>query len=213
VDGKDFLVVVKKKSKQYKDYEECKFLEQVTPFRFFINGQKHIVTTEELQETAGGKDTEIAKFLRENTPNRDKYNYRPWTEDTYKQVAAYIKAIIPYREFMQEILDDCRDDKIKQLLLQITTSPVMPTNAAPGYTQGLSQPVQEAAPVAQAQQPMQATVTPIAQAPVKPAATEQVVTPQPQPQQNIPVVPENAPAVKPAAVNESNEFDSMLNSL
>lgn len=217
--GKDFLVVVKKKSKRFKDYEGCKFLPDVVPFRFIHNGDKHVVTVEELQLTAQGQDTPIAAFLKNNTPNLDKYAYREWTDDTYKQVALFLKAIIPYQGFMRELIDNTREDKMKQLLIDVTSgafygaqqqqapqaqapAPQAQTTIAPSVM--TQQPTEQPAPAPapQAQQPsgnvdlMNMNTAPQAQAPVTPAPQAQApVTPAPQapvtpaPQAQAPVTP------------------------
>ena len=195
--GKDFLIVVKKKSKKYKDYDDCKFLDDVVPFRFNIGGEKHIVSLEELQQTSAGQETPISKFLSENTPNMEKYYYREWTEDNYKQVASYLKAIIPYAGFMRELIDSTREEKMKQLLIDVTSgnygtastppasTPAPAANTpAPGMNLLDNTPAHTPAPVAE--QPVTAGQAPAAATPAAPAA---------------------------AAPNEDNEFDKMLKGL
>jgi len=232
LDGKDFLFVVKKKSKKYKDYDDCKFLSDVVPFRF-INGQeKHVVTREELVQMASGVETPLALFLKNNTPNMDKYKYREWTEDTYKQVAHYLKAIISYPGFMRELIDNTREDKMKQLLIDATS----------GVTYGTT--VQQQAPQAQAPQtniapnamtpnPAPAPVQNPAPAPQAQAAGIDLMggatsTPAPQaqapaPQVQAPTAQEQAPAAnvqseQPAPqqgvkLDENDQFAKMLNGL
>jgi hypothetical protein len=122
VEGKDFLLVVKQKTRKFKTYENSKFVDQVTPFRFMIDGKEHVVTMDELIATSKGEETLIGKFLKEKTPDMEKYYYKEWTEKTYKDTAAFLKAIIPYKDFMAELIEGCRDEKMKDLLLANTPS-------------------------------------------------------------------------------------------
>jgi len=132
IEGKDFLLVVKQKTRKNKTYEASKFVEAVTPFRYMVNGEQLVVTREELVATSKGEDTQISKFLKENTPDMEKYHYREWTEKTYKDVAAFLKAIIPYKDFMRELIEETRDEKMKELLVAgLNDSTVTATAATP----------------------------------------------------------------------------------
>lgn len=226
-EGKDFLVVIKKKSKRFKDYDGCKFLDDVVPFRFFIGADRHIVTLEELQQTGAGQNTPIAKFLVENTPNLEKYGYREWTDDTYRQVAAYLKAIIPYQGFMKELIDNTREDKMKQMLIDATSGYYGAPQSAQGtiiapavMTEQAAQPAaQVAQPAAQAAQPAAQVAQPAVQ-PQQPSAginliepqvqqpAAQVQQPAAQPQVQQPVIP---PATgEPKKLDENAQFEQML---
>ena len=117
IEGKDFLLVVKQKTRKFKTYESSKFVDQVTPFRFKTETGEHVVTQEELVATSKGENTPIAAFLKAKTPDMEKYHYKEWTDKTYKDVAAFIKAIIPYKDFMAELIEEVRDERMKELLL------------------------------------------------------------------------------------------------
>ena len=208
--GKDFLTVVKKKSKRFKDYDGCKFIETVTPFRFVLNNAQHVVTVEELQTLATGAETPIGKFLQENTPNLEKYAFREWTEDTYKQVAVFLKAIIPYAGFMRELIEYTRDEKMKQLMISITAGTPSgqgtiqtPANTAPATVNAtIPAPVQTPAPtVAAPVTEAQTVATPVIETPT-PVQTPAPAVTQPAATQAAPVV-----------LNGDNEFDKMLKDL
>lgn len=235
IEGKDFLFVVKKKSKKYKDYDDCKFLADVVPFRFVDNDGKHVVTREELVQMSQGVETPLSKFLQANTPNMDKYKYREWTEDTYKQVALYLKAIIGYPGFMRELIDNTREEKMKHLLIDATSgltygTTVQQQAAAPQQsiapeTMTAIQATAQVQPSAQVQNPAPTAQTqaPAAQAPTvgidltgevhTPAAPVQTQAPAAQPeapaaQQQTPPPPQQG-----VKLDEDDQFAKMLNGL
>jgi hypothetical protein len=229
-EGKDFLFVVKKKSKRYKDYDDCKFLADVVPFRFMIGAEKHVVTREELVQMSQGVETPLSKFLQANTPNMDKYKYREWTEDTYKQVALYLKAIISYQGFMRELIDGTREEKMKQMLIDATSGLTYGTtlqNQTPAQTNIAPETMTQN----QAQAQVPAAQAPAAQAPATQApaqgidltgsapaqAPAQVQTPTaqtPSPQTEIPVGQQTPPQPQQGVkLDEDDQFSKMLNAL
>ena len=217
--GKDFLIVVKKKSKKFKDYEGCKFIPDIVPFRFNIGSEKHVVTVEELQKTAKGELTPISKFLTENTPNLEKYAYREWTDDTYKQVGMYIKAIVPYQSLMRELVDNLRDEKMKGIMLDLISgnyggssahSTMSENSIASAMTSGSGvdltmqqpeQPEQKPAPKPEPQPEQKPAPKPEPQ-PEPAAKSESAPKPEPQPEQKT---------QKP--LDENEEFERMLKGL
>ena len=209
VAGKDFLVVIKKKSKRFKDYEGCKFLPDVVPFRFITNGEKHVVTVEELQQTAQNIETPISKFLKENTPDLSKYSYREWSDDTYKQVALYLKSILPYTAFMRELIENTREEKMKQMLIDVTSG-----NFGAIPSQAAAPAVSTPAPAAQQ------TIAPSAMTEQKSVNLMDMGSTSPQ---NVPPAQTAPPAqtVPPAQTapagtsqpDENSEFDNMLKGL
>ena len=226
LDGKDFLWLVKKKSKRFKDYEGCKFMDTVTPFMFLHEGAKHVVTQDELIQTSQGIDTPIALFLKNNTPNMEKYYYKEWTEETYKQVASYLKAIIPYKQLMAELIESCRDLKMRDMLTAQIDMTYNVSAPAPVIT---PLPTSQAAPTVQPATIAAPAVTP------EPAAQPGFVFDQPQHQQPAttpaPVItqaPAEAPVIQagppaqthaateqapPPSVVEEDEFSKMLKGL
>jgi len=116
--GKDLLYVVKRKSKQWNDYSNCKFIDNVSPLVFKIN-DKEIAVNE------NPKVMELTqKFLLSSTPSIDDYLFTEWTDETYKKVATFIKAIVPYKEIIADILERTRDDKMRSLFTEDTTAPI-----------------------------------------------------------------------------------------
>jgi hypothetical protein len=134
-DGKDFLLVVKKKNKFGKDYAASKFLDgETTAFTFKVNGKSHICKKHANAEDNKKENKLILEFLKANTPNLEKYAYKPWDEATYHKVAAYIKAIIPYQGFMEEVLSDLRDEKMVEIMRELIANSAKKRPAA--QTQG-----------------------------------------------------------------------------
>ena len=117
--GKDILFSVTKKTKTFRDWSKCKFLDDVTPFSFKI-GDKTVVTQ---------NDPKVIKllgeFLERNTPDITPYLHKEWTEDTYEQVADAIIALLP-RNLVTMVLAKSKDDKtnaiIKSKLGGVTSS-------------------------------------------------------------------------------------------
>ncbi len=107
--GKDILFSVTKKTKTYRDWSKCKFLDEVTPFSFKI-GDKMVVAK---------NDPAVIKllgeFLEKNTPDITPYLHKEWTEDTYQQVADAIVALLP-RNLVTMVLAKSKDEKTNALI-------------------------------------------------------------------------------------------------
>lgn len=121
--GKDFMVVVKKGTKFGKDYTSSKFDDNITPFRYL---NKKTNTWVYLDPKADGKAMDVQnaalmEYLKENTPDLKRYFFKEWTDQNYVDVASYLKAIIPYKSFMDELLNFTRDERMKQTLSQMLT--------------------------------------------------------------------------------------------
>ena len=54
----------------------------------------------------------------------DDYRHVSWTDETYLQVAEALKAAIPYKQVMEMLISETRDEKMKALLSngQVSTS-------------------------------------------------------------------------------------------
>ena len=115
LEGKDFLCVVSKKTKEFRDWSKCKFMDEVTPFVFKV-GEKQIATS---------TDPKIIKvleeFLLKNTPSMDKYLHISWTEDTYTQVADAICAVIP-KTVLEMAMAKSKDQKMNSLIKERISS-------------------------------------------------------------------------------------------
>lgn len=108
--GKDFLCVVTKKNKQWRDWTKCKFMDEVTPFRFKVGDNDVTMKNEE------GAIKLITEFFNKNAPSLDEYKHQSWTDETYTQVAEALKAAIPYKQVLDMLIAETRDEKMKALL-------------------------------------------------------------------------------------------------
>lgn len=116
LEGKDFLCVVTKKNKQWRDWTKCKFIDEVTPFRFKVGENEVTMKNEE------GAIKLVTEFFNKNAPSLEDYRHQPWTDETYVQVAEALKAAIPYEQVFNMLIEETRDEKMKALLLGGSTS-------------------------------------------------------------------------------------------
>lgn len=109
LDGKDFLCIVSKKTKEYRDWSKCKFMDETSPLVFKI-GEKQI---------AAGNDEKIVKVLQEflanATPEMDKYFHVSWSEETYPQVADALASTIP-STVLEMTIQKSKDQKMNSLI-------------------------------------------------------------------------------------------------
>lgn len=110
--GKDFLCVVGKKTKTFRDWTKCKFMDEIIPLIYNIGDTK--VTVENSEKSV----KLVAKFLESNTPKMDEYFHKSWDEDTYEKVAKMIISTINNRTVINRILDRTKDEKMKALILE-----------------------------------------------------------------------------------------------
>ena len=122
LEGKDFVCVVSKKGKQWRDWTKCKFMDEVTPFRFKIKDNEVTMKNEE------GAIKLITEFFNKTAPALDEYRHISWTEETYVQVAEALKAAIPYKQVLDMLISETRDEKMKALL---SNGSVQKTTEAP----------------------------------------------------------------------------------
>lgn len=121
--GKDFLCVVTKKTKQWRDWTKCKFMDEVTPFRFSIKD------TEVTMKDDPGAIKLLQEFFDKNAPSLDEYKHKSWTDETYIEVAEALKAAIPYKQVLDMLINETRDEKMKALLSG--KNPFTSTDTAP----------------------------------------------------------------------------------
>jgi hypothetical protein len=114
--GKDFLCVVGKKTKTWRDWTKCKFMDETQPFRFNIKG------TEVVMKDDPGAIQLLQQFFDKTAPSLDEYKHVSWTDDTYKQVAEALKAAIPYKQVLDMLISETRDEKMKELLTEGSTA-------------------------------------------------------------------------------------------
>ena len=110
LEGKDFLCVVGKKTKDFRDWSKCKFMDEVTPFVFKIGDTSVQVKNDEKAIKL------VNEFLTKNTPKMDEYFHQEWTEETYEKVAEAVLAAIPQRQILEMILVKSKDQKMNDLI-------------------------------------------------------------------------------------------------
>ena len=111
LNGKDFLCVVGKKTKIFRDWTKCKFMDEITPFVFKI-GDKQVVT-----ENSEKSVKLVQEFLKKNTPTLDDYLHKDWTNDQFEKVAENIVTLIQPRPVLDMVLERTKDIKMKEAIL------------------------------------------------------------------------------------------------
>ena len=110
--GKDFLCVVGKKTKVFRDWSKCKFMDEVTPFVFKI-GDKQVVV-----ENSENSIKLVQEFLKKNTPTLDEYFHREWTSEQFDKVAEAIVTTITPRPVLNMVLERTKDSEMKDAILR-----------------------------------------------------------------------------------------------
>lgn len=110
LEGKDFFCVVGKKTKEFRDWSKCKFMDEVTPLVFKIGDKQVVVENNEKSVKL------VNEFLTKHTPKLDDYFHQDWKEEDFERVAEAIVAAIPQREVLQMILDRSKDTKMNDLV-------------------------------------------------------------------------------------------------
>lgn len=110
LEGKDFLCVVGKKTKEFRDWSKCKFMDEVTPFVFKIGDKAVQVKNDEKAVKL------VNEFLTKNTPKMDDYFHQAWTEETFNKVAEAVISTIPQRNILEMILEKSKDQKMNALI-------------------------------------------------------------------------------------------------
>ncbi len=110
LEGKDFLCVVGKKTKDFRDWSKCKFMDEVTPFVFKIGDTTVQVKNDEKSVKL------VNEFMTKNTPKMDEYFHQDWTEETFNKVAEAIISAVPQKEVLEMILERSKDSKINELI-------------------------------------------------------------------------------------------------
>lgn len=108
--GKDFLCVVGKKTKIFRDWTKCKFMDEITPLVFKV-GEKQVV----VEETENSIKL-VQEFLNKNTPSLEEYTHKEWTDETYEKVAEAVVSIIQPKPVLEMVLNRTKDEKMKALI-------------------------------------------------------------------------------------------------
>jgi hypothetical protein len=99
LEGKDFLCVVGKKTKVFRDWSKSKFMEDVTPFIFKV-GDKTVKV-----ENSEKSIKLVQEFLKKNTPSIDEYLHNEWDDETFNKVADAIVSCINNRTILNMVLE------------------------------------------------------------------------------------------------------------
>ena len=93
-----------------------------------------LIITHNGQEIPVSSDPKVMKFVSEyfkkNSPDLSQYFYKEWTDYEYEKVAEYIKAIVPYKQIIDNLVGGLKDEKMKKMFT--STRPVSRTTAPAG---------------------------------------------------------------------------------
>lgn len=107
--GKDFILVIKRKTKSWRDFTSAKFMNEVSPL---------IITTDGSEIAANSSDPKVGQyvidFLKKNTPDMTPYFYKEWADSDYAKVADFIKAIVPYKQIIENLVSNLKDERMKK---------------------------------------------------------------------------------------------------
>lgn len=116
LEGKDLLCVVGKKTKDFRDWSKCKFMDEVTPLVFKVGETLVQVKNDEKSVKL------VSEFLTNNTPKMDEYFHQDWTDETFEKVATAIVATVQHKEILEMILQKSKDTKMNELIRSKMTS-------------------------------------------------------------------------------------------
>lgn len=111
LEGKDFYCHVGKKTKIFRDWTKCKFMDEVTPFVFKIKDTSVIVENNEKSIKL------VQEFMKKNTPKLDEYFHKEWTDEQFEKVAQAMVTLIQPRAVLDRVLDRTKDERMKALIL------------------------------------------------------------------------------------------------
>ena len=110
LEGKDFLCVVSKKTRQFRDWSKCKFMDEVTPLVYNIGDKQLMVENNEKSVKL------IQEFLKKNTPSLDDYKHVEWDSELKNKVAEAIISLITNKSVMNMLFEKSRDEEMKNLI-------------------------------------------------------------------------------------------------
>lgn len=110
LEGKDFLCVVGKKTRQYRDWSKSKFMDDITPLVFKIGDKQVQVENNEKSVKL------IQEFMKKNTPEMDQYRHQEWSSETREKVAESIISILTNRSVLNLLLERTKDEEMKSLI-------------------------------------------------------------------------------------------------
>jgi hypothetical protein len=92
-EGRMFALHITKKA-GYNNYDNCKFIGEKTPI--LIDGKQLTKTQDDMSK--------VFEFLKTNSPDLDKYEYKEWTPESETKFANYVKNVIPDNRLVSQIL-------------------------------------------------------------------------------------------------------------
>ena len=110
LEGKDFLCVVGKKTRQYRDWSKSKFMDEITPLVFKIGDKQVPVENNEKSVKL------VQEFMKKNTPEMDSYLHQAWTDETKEKVAEAIISIIANKSVLNLLFERSKDEEMKSLI-------------------------------------------------------------------------------------------------
>lgn len=122
--GKDFVLVIKRKTKAWRDFSSSKFMSEISPLIISHGGKEIAVSNDERVMKF------TTEFLQKNSPDMSQYFYQEWTESEYEKVAEFIKAIVPYKQIIENALASTKDERIKKYFSN--SAPINRTQAPMG---------------------------------------------------------------------------------
>lgn len=108
--GKDFLCVVGKKTKEFRDWSKCKFMDEVTSFVFQIGDKMVKVENDEKSAKL------VNEYLNKYSPKLDEYYHQAWEEETYSKVAEAIVGAVGNHHVLNMILEKSKDTRMNELI-------------------------------------------------------------------------------------------------
>lgn len=125
-EGKDFVLVVKRKTKAWRDFSASKFMNELSPL---------ILKTPSGKEVGVNDDPKVrayaSEYLTTKSPDMSQYHYKEWTDHEYEKVAEFIKAIVPYKTIIDTLVAGMKDEKMKALFTNSTPKASGLTKSAP----------------------------------------------------------------------------------
>jgi hypothetical protein len=106
--GKDFVLVIKRKTKAWRDFSSSKFMNEVSPLIISHAGKEIAVSTDPkvMQFTS--------EYFKKNSPDMSQYFLKEWTDHEYEKVAEFIKAIVPYKQIIDNLVANTKDERMKK---------------------------------------------------------------------------------------------------
>ena len=120
--GKDFVLVIKRKTKAWRDFSSSKFMSEVSPLIITHNGKEIPVSNDPKVMQF------VSEYFKKNSPDLSQYFYKEWTDYEYEKVAEFIKAIVPYKQIIDNLVSGLKDEKMKKYF---TNSKPVARTAAP----------------------------------------------------------------------------------